>query len=371
MKINQPKISQQVLLTGGYAHTKPKPCQYPSLKNHQWGIDTFEFSFYVGQNDYAIDSEIWESKAWVNASGEILYFHVLIYDYRGQKVRIKIDTKKGKCYISLNAAKLVHSDPLALLDPHQLSSAIYLFLKEIKVFLSSSYIWLKRNPGQPLDKKWKTQVFITRIDLARNFSISDPSFRHSLETIEHFGKTRHITEKSKLDGWSVTQQWKASGKVTLYHKTSQLAGMGISSTSGIYRLEHQIRKSRRNTLGLKTLDDINRVSTWLALEKTWSGTKWNKFMDPQSLNSVIARKFPKKSCELIGYVQMLNEGLTPVKDPKTLKNYQLMIQEAVSETLATANSQARYLDLFSGTLKLQFDESKTQTPPVNAGENSE
>ena len=351
-----------VLLTGDQTSPLDKPtCLHPPTDG-SWGIDTIEVWAHVTPDDYQIN-QTWKTRASISKAGEPYYTHTLKYEYEGQTITIAINTLGNKCFISLNAAKLVHSDHLSLLAPNNLKNAFFDFLSKIKSFLSPSYIWNKSDPAKPLYTDWDQNVYVSRIDLARNFNIPYPEFRSSLENLPHFGKARHITEKYKKDGWSITQQTKKNGKSMLYNKTAQLlTTKNVPVAPGIYRFETQLRGNRKREAGLTTLAAINNDSAWLALEKHWNATKWGQPTHLSSLYSLIVDKFPKEACQLIGYITMKELGLPPGKDPKTLKTYDLKIAQVIQE--AQDGSQVQHLDLFTGTQKTFSQNQNSQGVPV-------
>ena len=368
MVYQEEKIPDNVYLTEeNQAQLSPQPL-YPDISDSQWGIDTFEFWAYVAPDDYQINQE-WREVNRTSKKGNKYSVFTRKYDYKGQVVSITINTIDTRCYFSLNAARLVHSDPLALLDPDLLATEIHLFLEAIKAEIAPSEVWNKAEPDKPLHADWQDNIRISRIDLARNFYLSDFSFRSVLQNIPHFGKTSHTTIKSRQDGWSVSHQTKKSGKEMLYNKTSELAVKHITIQDGIYRFETQLRKGRKKKLNLGSLSAISRASAWAALEARWEETTWGNQKMFGSLDSVIYRLFENQACAVIGYFQLTQQGIKPDLSPKTAKKYKDAIDLALLDSSLGSENSISCLDLYSG--QQIISESKNQKgAPVNSDENS-
>ena len=371
MVYQEEKFPGNVYLTEENQEQSSPQTIYPDISDSQWGIDTLEFWVYVAPDDYQINQE-WRETARTSKKGNKYSIFTRKYEYKGQVVSITINTIDTRCYFSLNAAKLIHSDPLSLLDPDLLSIEILLFLEAIKAEVAPSEVWNKALPDKPLFNNWQENVRVSRIDVARNFNLPDSSFRSMLQNIPHFGKTSHITIKSRQDGWSVSHQTKRSGKEMLYNKTAELAVKHIQVQAGIYRFESQLRKGRRKKLNLRTIADISRISVWEALEARWEETTWGNQKLFASMDSVIYRLLDKQACAAIGYLKLTQLGLTPDIDPKTAKKYQSSIDQALSQsTLDSDETIIQSLDLFSGLQKPSSEIHKQKGAPVNSDENSE
>ena len=371
MVYSEEKFPSNVYLTEeNQAQISSKPL-YPDISDSQWGIDTFEFWAYVAPDDYQINQE-WREVTRTSKKGNKYSIFTRKYDYKGQVVSITINTIDTRCYFSLNAAKLVHSDPLALLDPDLLSNEIYLFLDAIKAEVAPSEIWNKAKQDKPLYADWQDNVRVSRIDLARNFYLPDSSFRAVLQNIPHFEKTSHVTTKSRQDGWSITHQTKKSGKDMLYNKTAELKVKHIEVQDGIYRFETQSRKGRKKKLNLSSLAEVSRQSAWAALESRWDATTWGKQKMLGSMNSVIHRLFEKKACAIIGYLKLTQLGIKPKLSHKTTKIYKDAIDRAYSDfSLNSDENSTQHLDLFSGNQKCSSEPKNQKGVPVNSDVNSE
>jgi hypothetical protein len=371
MVYQEEKFPNNVYLTEeNQAQSTPQSI-YPDISDSQWGIDTLEFWAYVAPDDYQINPE-WRETVKTSKKGNKYSVFRRTYDYKGQKVSISIDTGKTKCFFSLNAAKLVHADPVSLLDPDLLSSEIFLFLEAIKTEISPSEIWDKSKLSKPMYTNWQENVRISRIDVARNFYLPDSSFRSVLENMKHFGSARHITTKSRQDGWSVTNQTIGEGKDTLYNKSAQLRVKKITIQDGIYRFESQLKRGRKNKAKLKNLASVNRLSVWAALKHRWNATKWGKQHMFHSIDWVIHKLFGKKASAIVGYLRLTELGITPILTPKTVKNYKESIELALLDaSLALDESKIYHLDLFAGRKVISFETPKKKEAPVNSDENSE
>jgi hypothetical protein len=371
MVYQEEKFPGNVYLTEeNQAQSSPQTI-YPDISDSQWGIDTLEFWVYVAPDDYQINQE-WRETARTSKKGNKYSIFTRKYDYKGQVVSITINTIDTRCYFSLNAAKLMHSDPLSLLDPDLLSAEILLFLEAIKAEVAPSEVWNKALPDKPLFNEWQENVRVNRVDVARNFYLPDSLFRATLQNIPHFGKTSHTTIKSRQDGWSVSHQTKRSGKDMLYNKTAEQAVKHVEVQEGIYRFESQLRRGRRKNLNLRSISDINRLSIWTAIQARWDETKWGNQKIYGSLDSVIYQLFGSQACSIIGYLKLTQLGIKPKVSSKTAKKYQEAIDLALLESsLDSDESSIQSLDLFSGLQKPSSELQKQKGAPVNSDENSE
>lgn len=369
MVYQEENIPNNVYLTEeNQAQLSPQPI-YPDISDSQWGIDTFEFWANVAPDDYRLNSD-WRETTRTTKDGDRYSTFTRKYDYKGQVVSITINTLRTACYFSLNAAKLIHADPMALLDPDLLSEEICLFLESVKSEVAPSNVWDKSKPKKPLYSDWQDKIMVSRIDLARNFDLPDSSFRSHLQNIKHFGKTSHVTIKSRQDGWTVTHQTKKSGKDMLYNKTAELKIKKIAVKEGLYRFETKLSKGRKKKLNLTTLSKINRNSVWTALQSRWDKTTWGLQKMFASIDLVLHRIFGGKACPIIGYLRLTDLGITPKIDAKTAKSYQEKIDLALLDPSNDENATYN-LDLYSGQLKSSLNPEKQNQAPVNSGENSE
>ena len=156
-------FSLSPLLTGPTQHQITYKPNHPDISDNQWGVDTVTITFLVGKGDYDL-SDGWQKSK--DSYGKLTCYRRYL-DYRGTYLALTIYTT-GWCAVNFNAARLVHSDPLKLLDPDSLLKEIENIILFLFPFVSSYQIWQKYRDSIDLYPDWLMHVRLSRLDVAIN-----------------------------------------------------------------------------------------------------------------------------------------------------------------------------------------------------------
>ena len=332
---------------------------YPDISKSQWGIDSVSITFLVGIDDYDLSAG-WQ-KAYSRYNMHTGFKKEV--DYKGQSIFLFVSLS-GRCTVRFNAAKLVHQDPLNLLDPD-------LFLEEIEhllIFLfphvSSFRIWKKYQSPIAMHTDWLSQINLSRLDIAINLETVTKANLEQLELAKITRSNRKGIFKVPSKTLTIEVKSKTQGKEHIYDKTHELAHEHkIKINKQVHRFETQLRDSRVKK-GIK-LAQINRTSIWLLLVERWRKAGFEVVQVSQQLINAILDLEPRIGKSIVEYLQMKQARMTITRSIPTIRKYEKSIK-AIQETIDQSQNNKHFLDL-----KHLFESKNQKMAPVNSDENSE
>jgi hypothetical protein len=353
------KVSLNLYLTGQNQPQLTYNPVYPDISTSQWGIDSVSITFLVGTNDYDL-SDGWQ-KAYSRYNMHTGYKKEV--DYKGQFIFLFVSLS-GRCTVRFNAAKLVHQDPLKLLDPD-------LFLEEIEslvIFLfpyvSSFRIWKKHQSPIAMHEDWLSQINLSRLDIAINLETVTKANLEQLELAKIPRSNMKVIFKIPSKTLTIEIKSKTQGKDHLYDKTRELElEHKIKINKQVHRFETQLRGSRVKK-GIK-LAQINRTSIWLLLVERWRKAGFEVVQVSQQLIDAILDLEPRIGKSIVNYLQMKQARMTITLSDPTIRKYEKSIK-AIQETIDQNQNNKHFLDL-----KYLFESKNQKMAPVNSDENSE
>jgi hypothetical protein len=181
------------------------------------------------------------------------------------------------------------------------------------------------------EEDWQSQIRIVRLDVARDFLITDPLF-----SIDHFknSKARHARGVSVIYNDGVAETWdspnsKKSGHVKFYNKTRQAIKKGVKQppSDGTFRFEYLLRNKHLQRAHIHTLADLTPEKFEYALRLGWDIAGLGKpLTHPMGWliklnNSILS---PEQKTQVIGYLHANELGVdlgmrnTDIKNVKSL-----------------------------------------------------
>ena len=332
---------------------------YPDISKSQWGIDSVSITFLVGIDDYDLSAG-WQ-KAYSKYNMHTGYKREV--DYKGQSLYLYVSLS-GRCTVRFNAAKLVHHDPLKLLDPDLFLEEIELLLIFLFPYVSSFRIWKKYQSPIAMHTDWLSQINLSRLDIAINLETVTKANLEQLELSKIPRSNMKVIFKVPSRTLTIEVKTKNEGKDHIYDKTHELAlEHKIKINKQVHRFETQLRGSRVKK-GIE-LAQINRTSIWLLLVERWRKAGFEVVQVSQQLIDAILDLEPRLGKSIVEYLQMKQARLTITRSIPTIRKYEKSIK-AIQETIDQNQNNKHFLDL-----KYLFESKKQKMAPVNSDKNSE
>jgi len=266
---------------------------------------------------------------------------------------------KSTCYLELNAARFVDSDPLYLLPPDALLPLVRGIITDLSHAVWPVFMHVSEDGEMVLEPDWAQQVRLTRLDVARNLQVSrEGLMRKTLDAVQSRYSRGKKVFTSSGGGWTIYNPSAKSGQDLLYDKRAEALKkdkvLGADVPEGTYRFEAQMRGERLKRRGLGRLDRVTAQSAWEALSHRWVQTRWGS---PIALGGGLAEAFegltPDMALRILGYLCSMGEGGIVALDDR--KSRQLAkrcrgLGLTPGLPLDLMGGQAKQLDLFAGRL---------------------
>lgn len=160
------------------------------------------------------------------------------------------------------------------------------------------------------EEDWRSQVRIVRLDVARDFVITNPHFDIELykETRAKYARSVAIHYNDGVaETWDSTNS-KKSGHVKFYNKSRQAAKAGVKDfpADGTFRFEYMLRNKHLQRAHIHTLEDLTGEKFELALRQGWEiAGLGDPVMHPQGWIKQIndSGLTAKTKAEVIGFLQ--------------------------------------------------------------------
>lgn len=253
-----------------------------SPTDSNYGIDTVAFHFPVDIGDCDRDSSIWDYEGTRNLQKSELEGGSLVANFPcgHANVHVNLYFASSRCRIEVNAARVISPKSHTLLPPGALSRVVELILDKLTGVVTPSFDSLNEDGELVRDPNWKDQVLFTRIDVTRDFLVSNPSaVRLGLAHVKSKNQKSHKITTSPNDGWSIEFGTKYEGKDIFYDKEAELSQHNAEIPNYpegvLYRFEGVLKKSRLVSSGMKRLSDVTDERVWSAIETRWEKTGWN------------------------------------------------------------------------------------------------
>jgi hypothetical protein len=332
---------------------------YPDISNSQWGIDSVSITFLVGIDDYDLGAG-WQ-KAYSKYNMHTGYRKEV--HYKGQSIFLYVSLS-GRCTVRFNAAKLVHQDPLNLLDPDLFLEEIEHLLIFLFPYVSSFRIWKKYQAPVVMHTDWLSQINLSRLDIAINLETVTKANLEQLELAKIPRSNMKVIFKVPSRTLTIDVRTKNEGKDQIYDKTHELAlEQKIKISRQVHRFETQLRGSRVKK-GIK-LAQISRTSIWLLLVERWRKAGFEVVQVSQQLINAILDLEPRIGKSIVEYLQMKQARLTITRSIPTIRKYEKSIK-AIQETIDQNQNNKHFLEL-----KHLFESKNQKMAPVNSDENIE
>lgn len=284
--------------------------------DNNWGIDTVAFYFPVDIADCDHTSDIWQYEGARNRQkAETEGGSVVANLICGHaNVHINLYMSSSLCRVEVNAARVLYPKSEKLLHPGALSHVIEVIIDQLTGVVSPIFDTATEAGEIIRDPKWQVQITFTRLDVTRDFFISDPAIvRLGLAHIKSKNQKSHKVTTSPNDGWSIESGTKYEGKDIFYDKKAELRQLRVDSSSGnpgvIYRFESVLKKTRLSKSGMKNLSEVNDERVWAAIQSRWEKTGWHAPLPSSSgFLEAVSHLSQTRMDGLIGYLHRRAAG---------------------------------------------------------------
>jgi len=320
------KNDTNVLLTDTESIPSPGH-QLPTAEDQDWGVDTINLSFPVSVTTCDDSSSIWtKSSSLIDLeTGQTYEGLTGFHSTPNGDVRINLSLTKERCYLQLNASRLVKGKSRLLLHPDALKPLIGGLLTDLQYVVTATFDIDPATGVLERQKDWAKQVRISRLDLARNLNAphSINELKQALELAKpSYGKT-HITYNNTKGGWTLVNGTASTGQDRIYDKTTELGNFDteeqITQDTHWFRFETQLQKARLQRSGLTVLDKVNAPTAWQAINDRWEACRWGVTInEPGTIQKALAGLPPKRQKDVSGFLFMCSIGT----DSLLTKKYQ-------------------------------------------------
>ena len=275
------------------------------------GIDTVCLSIPIDLNSVEQESSLFNNEGFdsFRDSGKIR--HKLVGNLKKDfaNIHIEVYPERESMRLRFNAARLIAPKSRILLPPGALVPLVEGILNDLHGTVMPAFDSVDNDTGELVRQvDWQQHVSITRLDVARNFTIDDPiQMRKALVAAEpKYSKLNHLYWSN--DGsWTLQSCTKYSGMDRFYDKSVELANAEVDESfhceEGTYRFEAELKGDRLRTFGLKALDQVSNARVARALEARWEALNWGVTIpEPNSLLTAIAGETLRSQDALVGYM---------------------------------------------------------------------
>lgn len=260
---------------GTHENMTPEP-----TTNDDWGLDTVRITFNTDPNTSNTSSPFWaQSSSRIRpgtATEDETYAGLLQLDHGD--VRVTLYPQNNVCSLEFNPARLVAGKSMQLFNPDALGDWVELLIRALEPYVGPDFDRINPEGELRWDDDWRRQVRIRRLDIARNFAVTDPAIvMRTLPYIRPKYSQTKVEYQNKREGWTLANLTKKSGVDRIYDKTAEL--LHHSNKQGlagerIFRFETQLQSDRLQKYSLRTLADVTSEAAWAALEGRWDATGW-------------------------------------------------------------------------------------------------
>ncbi|MBB1510666.1 hypothetical protein [Tessaracoccus sp. MC1756] len=341
-------------------------------------MDTVKLSFRVDPNQSLTHAAFWARTSSQIRPGTHVEdeTHIGFVHFPNGNARVTLFAQNQVCHVEFNAARLIHGKSTRLLPVADLQKVVEGVIREVSRYSGPDFIHTGRGGLQHWEEDWPGRVTIKRLDVARNFIVSDAALiKRVLPAIPcRYGRSR-AEHTNSTAGWTLSNSTRRSGQDRLYDKQAELANRSIecSVTEGdgrLFRFEAELQGHRLKTYGLTKLRDVSTEASWKALEARWHAVRWGSPLPGGS--GIMTALRPLKALQqrrMLGDLHLAAAGMA--KDVLTPAQYKRFQADARKLGLTPGmpvellGEPEQYLDLVEGRLMPLGHPSVTQLVDSN------
>lgn len=296
-------------------------------------------------------------------------------------VYIKWDYLTHRLYIEFNPSDLCRADGTELLPLELFSFATEIVIRKVFLQGDPDALPFGAKPGSKqgehfiLPNDWARDIEVFRLDLARDFHITDSRF--SLRQLEHLwpSRSRHQTATHFLNGGKLnTLSYPVADRTTkikFYDKHLERKNKPIKGAPpippGTFRFEISIPRHQLRLVHLTNLYVLTQTRLEKLLKEKWVVSNyWNNLVwEGEAMDFAHASKLPAARVnEVLGYVQCQSQGIYmrySRTDERALKADAKNLGLSLGKSISKQGTPYAHLHFMSGDLAAPIPESFDHT----------
>jgi len=336
----------------------------PVMAQTDWGIDRIAFTYPVDESQSDAVSNLWSGSSThllpetdmesICHRGQITVGHAT--------VDVRLYSLRNRCRVEFNPSRILTPKGRDLCLPELIGPLVELVVDQIRHAAWPAFDTVTADGEIIRQAGWERQILIKRLDLARNFEISNPGpVKIALEhKIPKYQKQRSRHSGSS-GGWTITNTAPKSGRDIFYDKTADLSRVEdlqidqIAVHDRIFRFETKLMDPRLRAGHLRTLAGLTVEACWLALAARWKATEWGT---PIAVGGDLYRlvsdlPFAERA-GLVGYLMLKSAGADAgisKSQERRLSKAARMLGLTVGVPLEVQGEPDAHLNLTSGRLE--------------------
>ena len=358
---NFPYITPPLVRTASRNTRRDREESWEDIFNSgQAGIDTVHLFIPLDSSLTDPESSLWDQdRTSYDKYGNLKR---LVGKLRKQHGDVDITARpdEEKLYLRFNAPRLLLPKSEQLLPPDALIPLVDAILNDLSGAVSPNFDLINYEHGElrRVDS-WEKQVKITRLDVARNFLIDEPTMMRKALNASRPNYWKTLIEFRNSDGgWTLEHRTGRVGRDRFYDKKAELKKRDKQAAEdcpdGLYRFECQLEENRLEDFFAKSLHEVTIDRCVHVLEERWRQLRWGvKWGKPDTLDQALRGLPWKKQDELYGFLRRSLNGTTDVYRDKKQRDLR---KEALAQGLNPGllmdeqGAPTRMLDLKKGRI---------------------
>jgi len=301
-----------------------------------WGVDYIKLSFTVDPEQCDLSNDLWTSsntRSWGEDQSESFALHRMIA-LETSNVRVDLYVHSNTCHMSFNPSRIISPKSALLLPPESLKTMVERLIENHLKITWPEFVRISEHDEIIWDSNWEESVRITRLDVSRNFTVSDPDLvKQGLPKLPaRYGADLNVYV-SKKNGWTLAHRTKTSGTDLMYDKSADLnEGIFDESINGkdrLFRFESQLLGSRLKGLGLSRLSNVSPQTVWNAIAKRWIESGWGTPLSGSGdVYEALKHLTITKQENMLGYLALKAAGRTSL-----MSRHHMLEKDAAAKAL--------------------------------------
>lgn len=275
----------------------------------QFGIDWITFRVPVDLSLCDPYSDLWRGTAGKVPKSDLENLKGKLKVGSGT-IDVTLYTYESQARIQLNPSRFISDDAYDLCPTEALPALVEGVLNGLMHAIHPRFVRVDDDGVISWDQDWQDQVWISRLDVARNLVIDDAdSVKRVLEQVVERYRKRHTTYEQGSAGWGLVNSAATVGQEKIYDKDAERgrkakpAYEGQPASTRRMRFEVELKRDRLDRYGLRQLSTITAERCWTALAERWEASRWGTPLSAGGAVYDATRQLDASAgFELIGYL---------------------------------------------------------------------
>jgi len=299
------------------------------------GLDWLNIAFDLNTDLSDLDGDIWKSspKGGERLPG-ISYPELFAnLEFGGASIAVTVNLIRFRCYVRFNPSRALYGKSMNLVSGDDAWLVVERLLDFLQPHVFGAFEFgdgegeIRRHPD------WRGEVWLTRVDCARNLKIDDPEQFKRLAASATPKHNPTVTSYDKKRGtWGLVHKTKAEGQDRLYDKSLELENLLreeelVQVDPDWFRFETQLQRDRLKRFGMMTVADLTQEKVWAAIEHRFAVTGWGVTLRSKGgVSKAINSLTPTDKMSLLGFIGMGRLGIEHEVSPGRRHKYSRMMR---------------------------------------------